>query len=197
MVLMAVGSATSSSPDTVLTADEMLANAKKAAASGGSGNKSAVEKLLQGRDVTDTVELSPVAKLLASQQSSATKKTDYTDEDWYLNAKVAQLKGQISLYSTLPDLDPSGGVMDNLTKEVNKLVSKQQAKLKASQDEAAAKQAELDKAQKAAYQGVSSADMLSRSKELATTGTIKDKITPEAQALLDKLNKGSTVNTSA
>src|SRR5262245_29249720 len=129
-------SSTSSSAGAVLTADEMLANAKAAAAAN-STPKSAVEKLLaeHPEGSQDTVSLSPVAKLLASQQTSTTKKTDYTDEDWYLKAKISQLKGQIGLYSTLPGLDPSGGVMDNLTKEVNKLITKQQNKLKAVQAE--------------------------------------------------------------
>jgi hypothetical protein len=173
----------------VLTAEEMLANARAAAANGDSANKSAVQKLLDAHPETDTVELSPVAKLLAAQQKAAPASTSYTDQDWYIRAKVAQLKGQIALYSTLPNLDPSGGVMDGLTKEINDLVKKQQDKLKATQAEAAAKQAELAKAQADNYKGFSSNDLLSRSKSLATTGKLPDDpISSEAQALLDKLN---------
>lgn len=167
----------------------MLANAKAAAASSsGTGPKSAVQKLLEGRDETDTVQLSPVAKLLAAQNTTAAKSTSYFDSDEYITAKVSQLKQQLNLYSTLPGLDPSGGVLDSLTKQVNDLVKKQQAKLKATQAEAAAKQEELAKAQANEYKGYSSKDLLSRSKELATTGKISTPISAEAQALIDKVN---------
>ena len=98
--------------------------------------------------------VSPVQQILKAEKDAAANttanvsthsSTSWQDQDWYLKAKVAQLKGQINTYSTLPGLDPSGAIMDSLTKEVNELIKKQQAKLKASQDEAAAKQAELDK----------------------------------------------------
>ena len=126
-------SGTTSSNDTLLTVDQLLANSKAAAdKKQASGSQSAVQKLLAGRDDTDTVELSPVAKLLAAEQSSTKKTESYFDGDDYLRAKVSQLKQQINLYSTLPGLDPSGGVLDNLTNEVNKLVTQQQGKLKAS-----------------------------------------------------------------
>ena len=195
---MAVSSTSSSTAGTVLSADEMLANAKAAAAaSASSSSKSKVEQLLAGRDPSDTVQLSTVAKLLATKATAAAKES-YFDSENYLTTKVSQLKAQIATYTNLPGLDPSGGVLDSLTDEVNKLVNKQKAKLKETTDAAAAKQKELDEQNKNAYKGVSSKDMLNRSKTLATTGSLPDEaISAEAQALLDKLKKGSTVNTTA
>lgn len=197
---MAVSSTSSSTAGSVTSVDDMLANAKAAAASNSSsGTKSAVQKLLDAHGdngTTDTVELSPVAKLLQAKTTAAAK-TSYFDSDEYLTAKVAQLKGQLAIYTTLPGLDPSGGVVDSITKDVNELVKKQQDKLKASQAEAKAKQDELAKTQANQYQGVASADMLSRSKALATTGKLPDgAVSSDVQAMLDKL-KGSSVNTTA
>jgi hypothetical protein len=107
------------------------------------------------------------------------------------------LKAQIYTYSNLPGLDPSGAIMDSLTKEVNDLVIGQQKKLKASQAEAAKKQAELDALEKAkADAPMSVADMLKRAKNLANGIEPSTPISKEVQALLDK-SKGSLVNQSA
>lgn len=182
----------------VVSVEDMLANSKAAAAaSSSSSGKSKVEQMLAGRDPSDTVELSPVAKLLQTSTAAA-KKESYFDSDEYITAKVAQLKGQLALYTTLPGLDPGGGVIDSLTKEVNDLVTKQKDKLKASQDAADAKQKELDEQNKNAYKGISSDAMLNRSKQLATTGQIADStdVSSDVQKMLDKV-KGSTVNTTA
>lgn len=175
----------------------MLANSKAAAASTSSdSSKSKVQQLLAGRDPGDTVELSAVAKQLATKTAAAPKES-FFDSDVYLRAKVSQLKGQLALYTTLPGLDPGGGVIDSITKEVNDLVNKQKAKLKASTDEAAKKQAELDKQNLNAYKGVSSKDMLARSNQLATTGKIADSpVSNAVQKMLDKA-KGSNVDTTA
>ncbi len=120
--------------------------------------------------------LSPVARILKDQEAAkpATKES-FTDSETFIRAKVAQLKAQINTYSTLPGLDPSGGIIDSLTKEVNDLVAKQQAKLKKSQDEAAAKQKELDDANaaKKLEESIPNADQLiKRAKDRADGKTV-------------------------
>jgi hypothetical protein len=193
-----VSSGTSSQP---LTAEEMIARAQKAVETqNANGAQSAVQKLLaeHGDADADTVELSPVAKLLAAKSAQAEQtSTPYTEQDWYLTAKVTQLRGQLETFSTIPGLDPSGSVIDSIGKEINDILAKQQAKLKKTQDDAAAKQAELAKQQANAYQGVSSADMITNAKNAASGIKTEAPISAEAQALLDKIQKGGTVDTTA
>jgi hypothetical protein len=193
-----VSSSTSSQP---LTADEMIARAQKAVETqNANGAQSAVQKLLaeHGDADADTVELSPVAKLLAAKSAQAEQtSTPYTEQDWYLTAKVNQLRGQLETFSTIPGLDPSGSVIDSIGKEINDIIAKQQAKLKKTQDDAAAKQAELAKQQANAYQGVSSTDMITNAKNAAAGIKTEAPISAEAQALLDKIQKGGTVDTTA
>lgn len=175
----------------------MLNNAAKAAAAAAAGRKtggSKVEQLLAGRDTaTDTVSLSPVAKLLSSQKTEAAKTaTPYTEQDWYIKAKVAQLKSQIEIYSNLPGLDPSGGMMDSLTKEVNALVQKQQAALKETTDKADAAKAKLaeQEAAKKLAESIPTADqMLKRAKG----GASGEKVVPYEQTIVDK-EKEAAVN---
>lgn len=180
---------------TVYSVDELLARSKAAAATKASAGGSKIQKMLAGREESDTVDLSPVAKLVKAQKDQSAKTaTPYTEQDWYLNAKVAQLKGQIQLYSTLPGLDPGGAVMNQLTKEVNELVTKQRAKMKKSTDEAAAKQAELDrlKAENAAAP-MSAEDMLKRAKLRAAGQEIPVETSDAVKAMLEKA-KGAVVN---
>lgn len=182
----------------VLSVDELLARskaavAKKSTSSGGSK----IQQMLAGREESDSVNLSPVAKLLQSQKTEAAKASvPFTEQDWYLNAKVAQLKGQIQTYSNLPGLDPSGAIMDGLTKEVNALVTKQQAKIRASSEEAAKKQAELDKLNAEKANAPIDVDTLLKNAKLRSEGkepTVA--VSKEVQALLDKAKNG--VNTTA
>jgi hypothetical protein len=167
--------------------------------------------------------LSPVQQLLNQQKAASTSASSdssssstatsnsYEDQDWYITAKVAQLKGEINTYSNLPGLDPSGSIIDSLTKEVNDLVAKQQKKLKAAQDEAAAKQAELDKQTKQAAldaQHPSVDTMLQRAKDGANGATVTAYAPPDTSKgasdgkvissddMLAKV-RGGTVNTSA
>lgn len=166
--------------------------------------------------------LSPVQQQL-KQSTAATptgeKKESFFDSEIYLRAKVAQLKSQINTYSTLPGLDPSGGVIDSLTKEVNELVAKQQAKLKKSQNEAAAKQKELDEAnaKKALEESIPNAEqLLQRSKDRAAGKQVDDWIAPSdkktgtgsasgdvissddmLKRAKENASRGSTVNTTA
>lgn len=148
---------------------------------------------------TNTADLSPVQKLI-KQREEATRKVSsdpYTEQDWYVNAKVAQLKGQIQLYSTLPGLDPSGAIMDSLTEEVNALVKKQQDKLKASQAEAAKKQADLDRIEEEKKNAPLSAEQLIERAKLRAEGKeLPTEISKEVQALLDK-SKGAIVDKKA
>ncbi len=149
---------------------------------------------------TSTADLSPVQKLIKQQQEEAarykvgTDDQPYTEQDWYVNAKVAQLKGQIYTYSNFPALDPSGAIMDSLTQEVNELVGKQQAKLKKSQAEAAAKQAELDALEEAKKNAPLTAEQLIERAKLRAEGKeLPVEVSDEVQALLDK-SKGAIVD---
>lgn len=150
---------------------------------------------------TTTADLSPVQKMLKLQQEEAARNKvssdPYTEQDWYVNAKVAQLKGQINLYSNLPGLDPSGAIMDSLTDEVNALVQKQQEKLRASQAESAKKQAELDRLEQEKKNAPLSAEkLIERAKLRAEGKPLEEEISKEAQALLDKY-KGVIVDKKA
>lgn len=187
---------------TVLSVEEMLARSKAAAeakssAKGGTKIQQMIAEMEKNVD-QDSINLSPVARLLKSQQTEKAKAaTPYTEQDWYLKAKVSQLKSQIEIYSNLPGLDPTGAVMDALTKEVNELVTKQQSKLKKSQDEAAAKQAELDKlnAEKAAAPMDVEA-MLKRAKLRSEGKPIPVETSDEVKKLLEN-SKGKIVNKTA
>lgn len=185
----------------VLSVDDLLARAKAAAASKSSARGgSKIQQMLAGReDAADKVDLSPVGKLLAEKAAkSKTSETPFTEQDWYINAKVAQLKGQIYTYSNLPGLDPSGAIMDGLTREVNDLVSKQQAKLKKSNEEGAAAQAKLDAQKKAEAEAPISVEKLLENAKNRVNG-----IEPEAplsdavKKLLENAKKGSAVNQTA
>lgn len=182
----------------ILSADELLARSQAAVASRSSttgGSK--IQQMLAAREDggADTVSLSPVARLLQSKQTEAAKtSTPYTEQDWFLNAKVAQLKGQIQLYSSVPGLDPSGAVMQSLEKEVVALVTKQQDKLKASQAEAAKKQAELDRLEAERKAAPTSADALLERAKLRSEGkSIPVEVSSDVQKLLDNV-KGQVVN---
>lgn len=149
---------------------------------------------------TNTADLSPVQRLVKQQQDEAarykvgTDNEPYTEQEWYVNAKVAQLKGQIYTYSNFPSLDPSGAIMDSLTQEVNALVTKQQDKLKASQAEAAKKQAELDALEEAKKNAPLTADQLIERAKLRAEGKeLPTEVSKEVQALLDK-SKGAIVD---
>jgi hypothetical protein len=154
----------------------MLNNAAKAAAAAAAGKKlaglSKIQQMLVGReDSSDTVELSPVAKALQAKQKQAAKtETPYTEQDWYIQAKVSQLRAQISIYSNLPGLDPSGAIMDALQKEVVDLAQKQQAKV-----------AEQDKAAKEAQDKLAEQD-----KQKALAAEI-----PDVDTLLKRANAGA------
>jgi hypothetical protein len=149
---------------------------------------------------TSTADLSPVQRLVKQQQEEAarykvgTDDEPYTEQDWYVNAKVAQLKSQINTYSSVPGLDPNGAIMDSLTQEVNALVTKQQNKLKASQAEAAKKQAELDAIEEAKKNAPLTADQLIERAKLRAEGkALPTEVSAEVQKLLDK-SKGAIVD---
>lgn len=186
----------------LLSVEDMLARSKaaadsKASAAGGSKIQQMIAAMENGGQ-TDTVNLSPVAKLLKTTETSKPDSVPFTEQEWYINAKVAQLKGQIQMYSTLPGLDPSGAVMDSLTQEVNALVNSQQEKLAKSQAEAKEKQDQLDKLEKERAAAPMSAEaMLKRVKNQIEGTPEKKELSSEAQAMLDKLKSGSVVNKTA
>lgn len=150
-------------------------------------------------NTTIASDTSPVQRLLKQQQEAAArlnKGSDepYTEQEWYINAKVAQLKGQIYTYSNFPGLDPSGAMMDALTQEVNELVGKQQAKIKKSQDEAAAKQAELDRIEEEKRNApISVEDLLARAKMRAEGKEPEAELSDAVKKLLEN-SKGALVD---
>jgi len=178
--------------------EDLLARSRAAAESRSSAGQSRVQQLLAGQDLSDRVELSPVARALqANQARNPQSQTPFTEQDWYINAKVAQLRGQLELYSTLPGLDPSGAVLQSLEDEIIGFVKKQQDKLKKSQAEAAEKQAELDRLEKERADAPMSADdMLKKTKAVVNGQAPETTLSKEVQALLDK-SKGSVVNRTA
>jgi|GEM_PF-2707384 len=181
---------TTGTTDTVFSVDELLARSKKAVETKQAAGGSKIQQMLAGRaDPQDTVQLSAVEKLTQARAKSVVKES-YFDSEQYMNQKVSQLKQQIATYSQLPGLDPSGAVMDGLTREVNEIVTKQQKKLKDSQAAAAAKQAELDKANR--FKDLKTVDQLLAGSKSGATKAISD----GAQALLDKV-RGTSVNKTA
>ncbi len=178
-----------------LTAEEMLARSAASVASGKTkANMSAVEKLLaeNGEGITDTVNLSPVQKILQAQKKDADKQENYFDSDDYLRLKINQLRGQLAIYSNLPGLDPNGAVMAGIEAEIKGIIEKQQATLAESNKKAAEAEAKLKE------QELAKANALPTPDELLAKiqGTAKPPpLSKEVQALLDKSKKG--VDTTA
>ncbi|MCB9996573.1 MAG: hypothetical protein H6869_09075 [Rhodospirillales bacterium] len=179
----------------VLSAEEMLARAAKNVASGKTtANQSAVQKLLAQRDtpIEDTVELSGVQKLLQAREAQdAERAVPYTEQDWFLELKVNQLRAQLAIYSAVPGLDSNGAVLSGIEAEIKDIIEKQQAKLQESLSKADDAQAALEEQ-----------DRL-RAAELFTPEQLLDRLngngqktelSAEAKALLDKVK---SVNTTA
>lgn len=203
------------SPTTIYTAEELLARAR-AGTSGTDGSDSSgilsanellsrASKRERGEVVQDKVELSDPAnsavQKLVRQQEEAKKKLeskgDYTEQEWYINARVAQLKGQIQIYANLPGLDPSGAVMDALAKEVNELVSGQREKLLEANKKAKEAQDELDRQKaEATAKGPTPEELLRNVKNKLSGAAPSPVITKEVQALLEK-SKGALLNQTA
>ena len=171
-----------------LSAEDMLARAAKNVATGNtSKNMSAVEKLLAQREtpIEDTVDLSPVQKLLQERESrEAEKAVPYTEQDWFLKLKINQLRAQLAIYTTVPGLDPNGAVLNGIEAEIKSIIEKQQATLQESlkkSDEASAELAEKERL--AALEGYSPEELLARAQGTAPETTLSK----EVQALLDKI----------
>ncbi len=190
-----------SGTSSVLTADQLLSKSRSQATGEIDPNQASADGILspsdllkRAQDAANGIIDPPIKQTISKPASSLTqapaKPVPYTDQDWYIQAKVAQLKGQIALYSTLPGLDPGGSIMDSLTKQVNDLVAKQQAKIKAANDAAAAKQKELDAANANKDKTTSSNDLLAKVQGTAQPPALSDAV----QALL---NKAQGVNTTA
>lgn len=183
--------------DAVLSAEEMLARAAANVRSGNTtANQSAVQKLLSQREnplPEDTVELSPVQKILQAQQAEADSVESYFESDAFLQLKINQLRGQLALYSTLPGLDPNGGVIAGIEAEIRAIIEEQQATLQATLAEADAKQAELAEQDAARANTLPSADdLLARVRGEAPA----EELSSEVQALLERA-KGAVVDTTA
>jgi hypothetical protein len=184
-----------------LTAEELLSKSHAQVTGSADPNAPSQDGVLSAADLLTRAQHRaqgiidpPVVQNISSSAKSLTpakkdKPVPYTDQDWYIKAKVAQLKGQISLYSTLPGLDSSGAIMDSLTKQVNDLVRKQQAKLKESNELAAAKQKELDAANAVKDKSTSATDLLAKVRGTGGAAPLSDAV----QALLDKAKQVNTL----
>lgn len=200
---MTTVSGTSSS--SVLTADQLIALSQQQAGgvgdlnTGAGGLTSPADLLKRAQDAANGIFDPPIVQKISPAASSLTPAkpaapVPYTQQDWYIKAKVAQLKGQISLYSTLPGLDSGGSIMASLTKQVNDLVNQQKAKLKTADDKAAAAQKQLDAANANKDQTTSSGTLLAKAKGTDQTPVLSDAV----NALLKKAQQqASGVNTFA
>lgn len=174
----------------VLSVDEMLARSKEAVKSGKTTkNMSAVEKLLARReDPVDTVDLSPVQKLLQRQKSKKSGES-FFESDAYLKMKVNQLHGQLAIYATLPGLDPDGSNMDRIQAEIQAIAQIQQsqfAEIEAKRLEAQAAQQDKDRLK--ALEGLSADDMLARLSGVAP----KEELSSDVKNLLR--NVGASID---
>ena len=193
---------TVSGTSSVLSANDLIALSQQQVGgagdlnTGAGGLTSPADLLKRAQDAANGIIDPPIVQNISPAASSLT--TDkpaapvpYTQQDWYIQAKVTQLKGQISLYSTLPGLDPGGSIMQSLTKQVNDLVNQQKAKLKAADDKAAAAQKQLDAANAAKDQTTSSGALLSKVQGGGSSAPLSDAV----NALLQKAQQ--SVNTTA
>lgn len=176
--------------DSVVSAEQMLANAAKAVASGKTTkNMSAVQKLLAGREETDTVELSPVAKILAKQQKAAEAKAkSFEESDEFLQMKARELSRRLQMYSRIPGME---AVYAATEQEARELVSKIAERQKASADELAAKQKELEEARK------KNESTLLTPEQLLARLNGEAEVNPEKQKAADALLKKLKVDTTA
>jgi hypothetical protein len=193
------------SSSSVLSADQLLSLAKTQAGgvgdlnTGAGGLTSPADLLKRAQDAANGIIDPPIVQNISPAASSLTPAkpaapVPYTQQDWYIKAKVAQLKGQISLYSTLPGLDAGGSIMASLTKQVNDLVNQQKAKLKAADDKAAAAQKKLDLANAGKDQTVSAGALLAKAQGTDQTPVLSDAV----NALLKQAQQQSSgVNTLA
>lgn len=195
----------------ILSPEQLLSRAKAAASKVNTAGLSAVGKLLAGREDTEEVSLSPVQKLAEARKAEAEQqKIPYTEQDWYINLKVTQLRFQLDFYSKL------GGqlgqqAMSSIEKEIKGLLQKQADKVKKTNEEADALQKQLAEQEAAAKALVPSPEeFLQRAEarargefvpEFSAEGAGSDSENAAVQALLDKAKestaRGSTVNTTA
>lgn len=181
-----------------LTADEMLARSAAAVKSGKtSGKMSAVEKLLaENGDPEDTVQLSPVQKILQAKEKAESKTKNYFESDDYLRMKVGQLRAQLAVYSNLPGLDPNGAVMAGIEAEIRGIIEKQQATLAESQKTADEAKAKLEEAERLKALALPSPDDLIKRAANRLAGIEPEtELSAEVKALLEKSK--SNVDTTA
>jgi hypothetical protein len=177
----------------ITSVDDMLAKAKVNADRVMAGKQPGMSKVAQmiaqmeAGGAKDSVTLSPVAKLL--QKNEGTKPTNdksYEEQEWFINAKISQLRSQIHTYSNVPGLDPSGEIMASLEKEVYTLVNKQMESLKKTDEAAKEAQEKLKKLEAERAAALPTADdMLSRVKS-AIGGKKVAAFQPTTQATTDK-----------
>lgn len=184
---------------TVLSPEELLARSAEAVKNKVPAGGSEVQKLLAQRDtpLEDTVDLSPVARLLKVQEAQKAKQSEnYFESDAYLRAKVVQLQFQLDFYSRIGgDLGESG--VASVEAEIKGILQKQQTKLKAKTDEAAAKQKELDaaNAEKNRFAGLLTPEQLLKKASGQSIATIDKAKQSAVDALLKK--SAAAVNTTA
>ncbi len=184
----------------VLTPEQMIANAREAAEAARQNRlrpgASEVERLLAERDTPlDTVQLSPVERILQAREQEAQRAIDnnYFESDEYIQLKVNQLRSQLSIYSNLPGLDPTGGILDSIEAEIREILEKQAADL--AESEAAAAEAEAriaEQERERANAALSPEEMLQRAADSVNGVTRPTEVTDAAQRLLDSLRVDTT-----
>ncbi len=174
--------------DAVLSVEELLARSAAAVKSGKStANLSAVGKLLAARDtpIEDTVDISPVQKILQAQEADKAAKTNYFDSDDFLRLKISQLRSQLAIYTTVPGLDANGAIVGGIEAEIRDIIGKQQATIQESLSKADEAKATLDEQERLkALAGPTPEELLAKIQGTAA----KDPISDAAQKLLDNLD---------
>ena len=196
---------TDSSISSVLSADQLIALSQTQVGgvgdlnTGAGGLTSPTDLIKRAQDAANGTPDPPIVQTISPAASSLTPAkpaapVPYTQQDWYITAKVAQLKSQIAIYSSLPGLDPGGSIMASLTQQVDDLATQQQAKLTASNAKAAAAQKQLDAANAAKDQTTSASALLQQVQGGAPAAALSD----AANALLQQAQQQvSGVNTLA
>lgn len=170
----------------ILSVDELLARSAAAAKSrAATGPQSAVQKLLAQRDAPteDTVDLSPVARLVKQQAAANPKKEPFTESEQFIRAKVQQLRFQLDFYSRLGG-ELGNNAINSIEAEIRGLLKKQSDRIKASEAEAAAKQKQLDEAnaEKNLFAGLPTADQMLKRSQARLRGEDVEPFAPPSDA---------------
>lgn len=186
--------------DSTFTVEELLARSKSQADAARAGRAGAgaseVEKLLAGReDDVDSLNLSPVQKLLQRQQEEADRISNvesYFESEEFLRVKITQLRGELSFYSNFPGLDPDGSNIARIEQEISAIFEIQAAQQREIEEKAADAQAKQEEVAAASANALPSVDdLLARARGEEPAEELSD----DVKALLE--NARNSVDISA